>query len=107
MTIVNGYIEDKHIYNENAELIFKWVENLRTRSGNGVRPIYKRWRTQYSSIQGIWNPELHKPFDAPKTSDEILQRLSELSMCKDDSQVSAQDQLLNLYEKRGMSIDLK
>lgn len=97
---LNGFIEHKYIAHQKADIILRWVDSLRTRSGNGVLPIYKRWRTQFPSMQGIWHPELHKPFDAPKTPEEIIARLSELSMCTDEFPIAAQDELANRFEKQ-------
>ncbi|KAK7498646.1 hypothetical protein BaRGS_00010023 [Batillaria attramentaria] len=51
-----------------ADEICKWMEHLRTRSGEEIVRLAKPWHTETPSIQGIWHPFLNKDPSLAPTS---------------------------------------
>lgn len=43
-----------------AEEVAKWLEHLRTRSGEQIVKLVKNWHTDVPSVQGIWHPFTNK-----------------------------------------------
>ncbi|KAJ7391750.1 39S ribosomal protein L43, mitochondrial [Desmophyllum pertusum] len=58
---INGNTKVVHVKNMSPEKVQGWVTNLRNESGEEVEKIKKYWHTENPSIQGTWNPFLHKP----------------------------------------------
>ena len=45
------------------ELVIKYLDQLRCRSGAEIVKLYKQMRTEHVSIQGPWHPFLNQPTD--------------------------------------------
>ena len=43
-----------------AEEVCKWIEHLRTRSGEQIVRLRKPWHSDCPSVQGVWHPFLNK-----------------------------------------------
>ncbi len=53
---LNGQREHMSCHNFTREEVLKWVEYLRTRSGEPVERLRRFQHTDYPSIQGVWTP---------------------------------------------------
>lgn len=59
--LVGGNSKEVEVKNMTPEKIKECVTSLRNESGEKVEKIRKHWHTENPSIQGTWNPFLHKP----------------------------------------------
>ncbi|PSN47619.1 hypothetical protein C0J52_04577 [Blattella germanica] len=76
---VNGEKHYVSCRNLSRDEILKWINLLRTQSGNQVIRLRKLWHTDCPSIQGPWSPfeELSRPFIMPKTATDRLKEIFE------------------------------
>ncbi|CAH1782888.1 unnamed protein product [Owenia fusiformis] len=62
--LVGEYLNTESVYlnvhKNDQEEVCKWVEHLRTRSGEPIVRLRKKWFTNNPSIQGIWTPFTNK-----------------------------------------------
>lgn len=58
---IGGNSKEVEVKNMTPEKITEFVTRLRNESGEKVEKIRKYWHTENPSIQGTWNPFLHKP----------------------------------------------
>jgi len=63
---VNGGREWMSLQGMGYDEVVKWLELLRTAAGYGSM-VYKNYHhTDTPSIQGVWTPFTHKPFETNK-----------------------------------------
>ncbi|KAJ8316801.1 hypothetical protein KUTeg_004705 [Tegillarca granosa] len=53
-------VEAITVHNAQMDEICKWVEFMKTRSGEKILRLEKKWHTDNPSIQGIWDPTVNK-----------------------------------------------
>merc|ERR1712137_1105278 len=58
---INGKKEEICVDKMKDTDIVKWVELLRSRSGQPIHRIKKPWVTNNPSIQGVWSPDMDVP----------------------------------------------
>lgn len=60
LSSVNGGEEYISTHMQSSEDIKRWVEYMRSRSGYPVERLRKYQHTDHPSIQGPWNPWIHR-----------------------------------------------
>jgi large subunit ribosomal protein L43 len=58
--LVNGERHLVNCHNHSRDEVVKWVNLLRTQSGNQIIRLRKMWHTDCPSIQGPWSPFVNK-----------------------------------------------
>lgn len=53
---MNGQKHNIHCVNYTIDECAKWLDLLKTQSGNEIIRLRKLWHTENPSIQGVWTP---------------------------------------------------
>ncbi|XP_071536607.1 large ribosomal subunit protein mL43 [Panulirus ornatus] len=96
---LNGGEEYISTHMQSCEDVRKWVEYMRTRSGYPVERLRKYQHTDHPSIQGPWNPWIHRDplvniADFPQ---EELSAAHEYEKC-------ATEEVLELFKKQKLPV---
>merc|ERR1711911_234780 len=91
---LNGQREHMSCHNFTREEVLKWVEYLRTRSGEPVERLRRFQHTDYPSIQGVWTP-----FTNASPHNNVTQFPDPALSEPLDRKPTATEQLLEIFKK--------
>ncbi|KAK8756709.1 hypothetical protein V5799_000595 [Amblyomma americanum] len=58
---LNGTRDMMRVTQTSADVLVKWIDHFRTRSGVPIVRTIKYWHTDHPSIQGFWTPFTNRP----------------------------------------------